>query len=33
MVTNVNYGDIKAGSAAYISMVISMTFSEMTTTA
>lgn len=33
MVTNVNYGDIKAGSAAYISMVITMTFSEMNTTA
>ena len=33
MVTNVTYGDIKAGSAAYISMVITMTFSEMTTTA
>lgn len=33
MVTGISYGDLKAGSAEYISMVINMTFTDMSVSA
>jgi phage tail-like protein len=33
MVTGITYGDLKAGSAEYISMVINMTFTDMSVSA